>query len=319
MSPRIFVFTARDANAQRNLEISIVNPIDEEAVFGSFPPARRGELEKIRDEGNGFYAWGAVPGVKNIPNWKAMERGDYVLCMYSNTYHYVARLLAKYNNERFARRIWGEKENGETWEYMYFLTEPLEVNRNVSEFDGYLNAVYRGFTKISDKQLNAILDDYGSIEGLIKEILDYGDEGLPNQLMLAPDRSEEVAETSLQVDDITHGDVDETVIPDSEGRKRIVQHVNYERSQKNRELAIQIHGTICAVCGFNFDEVYGRECADGYIQIHHIKPLSEYEGTVDPTTDLVPLCANCHVMAHRRRTTTTSIEELKALMEEAAG
>jgi nitrate/TMAO reductase-like tetraheme cytochrome c subunit len=29
-------------------------------------------------------------------------------------------------------------------------------------------------------------------------------------------------------------------------------------------------------------------------------------------------CANCHVMAHRRRTTVTSIEELKALIEEAA-
>jgi predicted HNH restriction endonuclease len=39
---------------------------------------------------------------------------------------------------------------------------------------------------------------------------------------------------------------------------------------------------------------------------------------VDPETDLVPLCANCHVMAHRRRTTVTSIEELRALIEEAA-
>jgi predicted HNH restriction endonuclease len=45
---------------------------------------------------------------------------------------------------------------------------------------------------------------------------------------------------------------------------------------------------------------------------------SEYEGAVEPATDLVPLYANCHAMAHRRRTTVTSIEELKALIEEAA-
>lgn len=36
---------------------------------------------------------------------------------------------------------------------------------------------------------------------------------------------------------------------------------------------------------------------------------------MDPATDLVPLCANCHAMAHRRRTTVTSIEEIRALIE----
>jgi predicted HNH restriction endonuclease len=75
----------------------------------------------------------------------------------------------------------------------------------------------------------------------------------------------------------------------------------------------------CTVCGFNFDETYGEDYADGYIQIHHIKPLSEYEGEVDPETDLVPLCANCHAMAHRRRPTVTTIGELRALIDEAGG
>jgi predicted HNH restriction endonuclease len=32
----------------------------------------------------------------------------------------------------------------------------------------------------------------------------------------------------------------------------------------------------------------------------------------------MPLCANCHAMAHKRRSTVTSIEELKAMIEEAA-
>ena len=103
------------------------------------------------------------------------------------------------------------------------------------------------------------------------------------------------------------------------GRERLGQHRTYERSPKNRRLAIQIHGTICTVCEFNFDETYGTEYAEGYIQIHHIKPLSEYEGEVDPETDLVPLCANCHAMAHRRRATVTSIDELKELIEKAKG
>jgi predicted HNH restriction endonuclease len=142
---------------------------------------------------------------------------------------------------------------------------------------------------------------------------------LPGGLQLGIGRSEKIAEESLQVDDVTYGDINEKVVPDREGRKRLVLHASYERSQKNRREAIKIHGTTCAVCTFNFDQTYGEDYADGYIQIHHIKPLSEYEGAVDPATDLVPLCANCHAMAHRRRETVASIEELKDLIKKAKG
>jgi hypothetical protein len=317
--PQIFIFTAGREEAQQHLVDSIKNPIDEETVFASFASADWEELKRIREVGNGFYAWGAVPGLRNIPTWETMERGDYVLCVYDSTYHYVARILATYENERFARRVWGEDEDGQTWKYMYFLTKPMEIDQPLYEFEGYLHSRYQGFTRISNERLDEIEEDFGSIEGFIRKILEYEGEGLPDALLLAPDRSGEVAESSLQVDDITHGDVDETVIPDSEGRKRIVLHVSYERSSKNRDLAIKIHGTVCQVCGFDFDEIYGRDYADSYIEIHHVKPLSEHEGEVDPATDLVPLCANCHRMAHRRRTTVTPIEELKALIKGASG
>ena len=43
----------------------------------------------------------------------------------------------------------------------------------------------------------------------------------------------------------------------------------------------------------------------------------EYEGEVDVANDLAPLCANCHAMAHRRRETVTSIEELRDLIKKA--
>jgi 5-methylcytosine-specific restriction endonuclease McrA len=316
---RSSLLTAGKPEAQRHLVASIENPIDEETVLRSFASADREELERIREEGNGFYAWGAVPGLRNIPNWKAMERGDYVLCVYGNTYYYVARVLEKYDNERFARRVWGEDEDGETWEYMYFLTQPIEVDRPLHEFEGYLRGRYWGFTRISNLELEEIEEGFSSVEGLIREILDYQGEGLPDELTLRHNRSAEIAEDSLQVDAVTHGNVDEDSVPDSEGRKRIIQHVQYERSQKNRRIALEKHGATCAVCTFNFDETYGKDYADGYIQIHHIKPVSEYEGEVDPNTDLVPLCANCHAMAHRRRAIVTSIDDLKALIEKANG
>jgi hypothetical protein len=209
--------------------------------------------------------------------WEQMERDNFVLCVYDGIYHYVARVLANYDNPECAEAIWGTNDEGRTWRYMYFLTEPIEVYQPLYEFEGYLHRRYQGFTRISNDRLDEIKEDFGTIEGFIQEILDYQGEGLPEELLLALDRSERVAEDSLQVDDVTHGTVDEEEIPDSEGRKRIVQHVAYERSRKNRTRAIEIHGTICEVCKFDFDKIYGVEHAGGYIQIHHIKPLSEYE------------------------------------------
>ena len=213
----------------------------------------------------------------------------------------------------------GTNDEGPTWLYMYFLAKPIKIYQPVYEYEGYLHSTYRGFTRIADTRLEEIEKDYGSIEEFIKETLQYEGEGLPGNLESGPSRSEKIAEESLQVDDVTHGIVNEGTIPDSEGRKRIGLHASYERSPKNRERAIATHGTTCAVCTFNFDETYGEDYADGYIQIHHIKPLSKNEGEMDPRTDLVPLCANCHAMAHRRRDTVTSIEELKALIEKAKG
>ena len=51
---------------------------------------------------------------------------------------------------------------------------------------------------------------------------------------------------------------------------------------------------------------------DGYIEIHHCKPLSA-GGLFDPQTDLVPVCSNCHRMIHRRRP-WLSVEQLRQLV-----
>ena len=271
--PQIFVFTAGNPEARQHLVDSIQNPIDEAKVYDNFDQPHHEELQRIKDEGSGFYAWGAVPGVRNIPTWEQMERGDFVLCVYDATYRYVARLLAKYDNPECAGAIWGTNGEGQTWRYMYFLTEPIETYQPLYEFEGYLHIRYQGFTRIADVRLEEIEDDYGSIEELIKEILEYEGEGLPPELQPGPSRSEKVAEESLQVDDVIRGDVDEKVVPDSEGRKHLILQATYERSQKNRREAIKKHGTTCAVCTFNFDETYGKDYADGYVQIHHIRAV----------------------------------------------
>lgn len=101
-----------------------------------------------------------------------------------------------------------------------------------------------------------------------------------------------------------------------EGKKKVVYSTVYERDRNLRAQAIEIHGLTCKACGFNFGETYGTH-GKGLIHIHHIRPLFETGKPqyVDPETDLVPLCANCHTIVHRRRNRTLTVEEVKNLIQ----
>lgn len=99
-----------------------------------------------------------------------------------------------------------------------------------------------------------------------------------------------------------------------EGDVKMQTHRKYERSPRNRAAAIAIHGYDCHGCDVNLGRIYG-ELGHDFIEIHHVKPLSELDGPmiVDPRTDLAPLCPTCHGIVHRRRP-AYSIAELRAAM-----
>jgi hypothetical protein len=103
-----------------------------------------------------------------------MERGDYVLCVYDSTYHYVAQVLAKHDNRELAEAVWGTNEQGQTWQLMYFLTEPREIDLPLSELANHLHRRYQGFTRISDERLDAIAEEYGSVEEFVDQVVNKG-------------------------------------------------------------------------------------------------------------------------------------------------
>jgi 5-methylcytosine-specific restriction protein A len=89
----------------------------------------------------------------------------------------------------------------------------------------------------------------------------------------------------------------------------------HERNATLRAAAIQIHGTRCQACSFSFTETYGIH-GEGFIEIHHLKPVSEYAGetNVNPSEDMAALCANCHRMVHRKPEHPLSLEELRQII-----
>ncbi len=102
-----------------------------------------------------------------------------------------------------------------------------------------------------------------------------------------------------------------------EGRRIAVYTTKYERNSKNRNKAIELHGTKCSICGFDFEKTYG-DIGKGFIEVHHVKPLSEIdeEMEINPETDLVCVCANCHRMIHKKHNGVYSVDEMRIMLRD---
>ena len=108
--------------------------------------------------------------------------------------------------------------------------------------------------------------------------------------------------------------VDEQDCLMSEGGSRLITSRRYERNRINRELCLAANGHSCKICGFDFEKVYG-DLGSRFIHVHHIVPVSEMkeEYLLNPRTDLIPVCPNCHAMLHREDPPLTP-EQLKSVM-----
>ncbi|MFH5877438.1 HNH endonuclease [Arthrobacter sp. NA-172] len=92
----------------------------------------------------------------------------------------------------------------------------------------------------------------------------------------------------------------------------------YERNPEARRICLAFHGTSCAVCGFSFEVTYG-DIGKDFIHVHHVVPVSQLGSgyRLDPVSDLVPLCANCHAMAHQHAGTPRTVAELRVAIAAA--
>jgi len=89
-----------------------------------------------------------------------------------------------------------------------------------------------------------------------------------------------------------------------------------QRNSKLRAEAIAKYGDSCQVCEFNFGEFYGS-LAEGYIEVHHLSPLSAHKGErVTTMKDVAVVCANCHRALHRNGKIPIPIEELKKIIKQ---
>ena len=104
-----------------------------------------------------------------------------------------------------------------------------------------------------------------------------------------------------------------------EGASKKILVNTFERNPVARQKCIDHYGAICIVCDFDFEKKFGVIGKD-FIHVHHLLELNTIrkEYIVNPITDLIPVCPNCHAMLHKKKIAYT-INELKKIINDTAG
>jgi YD repeat-containing protein len=123
------------------------------------------------------------------------------------------------------------------------------------------------------------------------------------------------------------GDAGSAPLPDidldysaDEGAAGERRHLQRDRDHTLRRMKIndvrsQGHKIACEACGFDFEATYGAR-GEGYIEVHHLRPLHDSGPVRSRLEDLALLCSNCHRMVHRRRP-WLRFDQLKRLVQSA--
>ncbi|MDQ7918559.1 HNH endonuclease [Mesonia sp. MT50] len=195
------------------------------------------------------------------------------------------------------------------YNYAYFITGKL--------FTGTISAY------ATEYYLQKILEDKGN-EGLetallaLSQHLDYYEEKTKRSVKKRRnvyDKYYELLENNI-IEPIYADEVDSNGTY-SEGKTKQVLINSYERNPIARKKCIEHFGLNCQVCDFNFENKFGVLGKD-FIHVHHKIDIATVgkEYSVNPITDLIPVCPNCHSMLHKKKPNAYTISELKQIISE---
>jgi len=131
------------------------------------------DLKKIFDNQN-YSVWGGMPGPGNIRSWNNMQPGDYVMIYKHGKIILTAEVAMKVHSPTLAEYFWERGKNNQTWEYIYFLINEVEVDINQSELNKYLgyadNYFPQGFMAVEQKKADKLLSLYGDLISFLQTI-----------------------------------------------------------------------------------------------------------------------------------------------------
>lgn len=250
--------------------------------------------------------WGATPGKSNIARWGNLKPNDFILAYSQGKFHYFGQVFGKTHNRLLGKEVWGERKDGETWEYVYFIKnlKKIEIDKeNFSTFFGYKrNFTPQGFSNINTNSLNRILAEFGTVENAIeflssnklkiiqehfkREITNKGERELENSIVEMSD--EQFSSYINSLDDSASIEVKEGIKKVRKYNKKIIDELKDKYDNK------------CQICGEGSIEKYGISVVEG----HHIEEFSLTQN--NSPQNIMIVCPTHHRIIHKARGTFNS-------------
>jgi len=157
---KIILQPAGDRDGSEHFFDTIVNSVPLQRIRQHVSNTEYEILKDIYPSGD-CKVWGVTPGGNNITKWNRIEVGDVTLFARKKRIFASAVTTFKLHNRRLAAELWDYNDNGQTWEYIYFLDQLkshdisyLEFNRAVGYADNY---IIQGFNVLRDDQSANVL------------------------------------------------------------------------------------------------------------------------------------------------------------------
>ncbi|HFK1439116.1 HNH endonuclease [Bacillus thuringiensis] len=292
----LYLFTASNDSAIKNLEATIENPYPISTCLADLDVDT---VTKLKDNGlnENVCMWGATPGSSNVDRWGKLKEGDRILAYSKGEFKFYGTIFAKTHNPAVARKIWRTNDNGETWEYIYFIKDLKPVNIKAIEFAAFfgykLNHKPQGFTNIDSTKLEIKLAKYKSIDNIIKV--------LNESFILSEDEQEEDMYQANIDSDYSNVKVAEEGKP--EKRKILKMETGKEvwpRDSQKAKQAIKQAEFKCEIDDTH-ETFVSKASRENYMEAHHLIPLRmqhDFENSLDVVGNIVSICPNCHRLIH---------------------
>lgn len=144
---------------------TILNPVDLKVVAQYIPENQMNKLRNIYPQDKALI-WGVVPGKNNINvgKWDKIQAGDIALFSGQNRIFASAVVTSTLVNSELAANLWDYDDDGQTWEYIYFLDELLNqdipykaINKAVGYEERY---IIRGLNVLDIEKSKRIINKF---------------------------------------------------------------------------------------------------------------------------------------------------------------
>src|SRR5665213_273224 len=121
-----------------------------------------------------IYAWGNREGTRS--QWGKIEYGDKVIFYAKGKLVMAGEVYFKQHSAKLALAMWPRDEHGNPWEYTFFiknlqyLSIPMPAFNRLVNFKS--NSIVQGFINLRQERLDALKQQYGSVESFLSDFVD---------------------------------------------------------------------------------------------------------------------------------------------------